>query len=64
MICSVLGVGDADGAIDLAGATGLLAVGADEGAGVWPNAVAASKNEMAVAAARFNIAFIVSCLPH
>ena len=60
MICSVPGVGDVDGATDLTGAAGLLAVGTDDGAGLWPNAFAANKNEMAVAAARFNIALIVS----
>ncbi len=60
MICSGPGVGDGDGATDLPGAAGLLAVGADDGAGFWPKAWAASKNEMAVAAARFNIVFIVS----
>ena len=63
MICSGPGVGDADGATDLPGAAGLLAVGADDGAGFWPKACATSKNEMAVAAARFNIAFIVSWSP-
>jgi hypothetical protein len=63
MIWSGPGVGDGEGVTDLAGATGLLAVGADDGAGLWPNAFAASKNEMAVAALRFNIAFIVSWLP-
>ena len=59
MICSVPGVGDAEGATDLFGA-GLLAAGTDDGAGLWPNALAANKNEMVVAAARFNIALIVS----
>lgn len=63
MICSVPGVGDADGVIDFTGGAGLVAVGVDDGAGLWPNTFAASKNEMAVAAARFNIAFIVSCSP-
>src|SRR5437773_12541500 len=63
MICSGPGVGDADGATDLPGAAGLLAVGADHGAGFWPKACAASRNEMAVAAARFNIALIVSWSP-
>jgi hypothetical protein len=63
MICSRPGVADGDGATDLAGVAGLLAVGADDGAGFWPKACAASKNEMAVAAARFNIAFIVSWSP-
>ena len=63
MICSVPGVGDVDGATDLTGAAGLLAVGTDDGAGLWPNPFAASKSEMAVAAARFNIALIVSCSP-
>src|SRR2546423_15401567 len=61
MICSVPGVGDAEGATDLFGAAGLLVGGTNDGAGLWPNAFAANKNEMAVAAARFNIAFIVSC---
>jgi hypothetical protein len=63
MICSVPGDGDVDGATDLPGAAGLLAVGADDGAGLWPNAFVASKSEMAVAAARFNISLIVSCSP-
>jgi len=63
MICSGPGVGDGDGATDLPGAAEPLAVGTDDGAGLWPKACAASKNEMAVAAARFNIAFIVSCSP-
>ncbi len=60
MICPVPGVGDADGATDLPGA-GFLAVDTGDGAGLWPNAFAASKSERAVTAARFNIAFIVSC---
>jgi hypothetical protein len=38
----------------------LFAVGAEVGAGVWPNKFAANKNEMAVAAVQFNIALIVS----
>jgi len=53
-----------DGATDLPGAAGLLAVGADDGAGVLAERrVLRVKNEMAVAAARFNIVFIVSWSP-
>ena len=63
IICSVLGVPDADGAGDLAAATELFAVGADDGAGVWPNKFAARKNAMAVVAVQFNIALIVSWSP-
>lgn len=63
IICSVLGVADADGAGDLAAATELFAVGADDGAGVWPNEFAARKNAMAVVAVQFNIALIVSWSP-
>ena len=60
MIWSGPGVGDAEGVTDLTGAAGLLAVGTEDGAGLWPNAVAASKNEMAVAALRFNIALLLA----
>jgi hypothetical protein len=63
MICSVPGVGEADGVTDLTGTAGLLAVGTDDGAGLWPKAFAANKSEMAVTTARFNIAFIVSWSP-
>jgi hypothetical protein len=64
MSCSVPGVADADGAAgDLDTDAELFAVGAEAGAGVWPNKLAASKNEMAIAAFQFNIAFIVSWSP-
>ena len=63
IICSVLAVADADGAGDLAAATELFAVGADDGAGVWPSKFAARKNAMAVVAVQFNIALIVSWSP-
>ena len=56
-------LGVADGAGDFVADIGLLAVGAEEGAGVWPSKLAASKNEMAVVAVQFNIAFIVSWSP-
>src|SRR5713226_6384839 len=59
IICSVLGVADADGAGDLAAATELF----DDGAGVWPNKFAARKNAMAVVAVQFNITLIVSWSP-
>ena len=60
IICSVLGVADGDGAGDLAAEAELFAVGAEDGAGVWPNKFIANKSEMAVLAVQFNIAFIVS----
>jgi hypothetical protein len=63
IICSVLGVADADGAGDFAAEAELFAVGAEDGAGVCPNKFAASKNAMAVVAVQFNIAFIVSWSP-
>src|SRR5258707_1229815 len=65
IICSVLGVGEAEaeGAGDLAAAEP-FAVGAEDGAGVWPNKFVASKNEIAVVAALFNIGLIVSWSPH
>ena len=57
MISCVPGVavGDGDGAAVDFGA-GLFAGGAPDGAGVWPSKFAANKNEMAIAAARLNIA--------
>ncbi len=63
MICSVPGVADGAGGGDFAAAAELFAVGADDGAGVWPDRVAAIKNEMAAVAVRFNIAVIVSRSP-
>src|SRR5467141_3357735 len=58
IICSVLGVGEADGAGDLAAAAEPFAVGAEEGAGVWPNKFVASRSVIAVVAVQFNIALI------
>jgi len=65
IICSVLGVADAEaeGAGDLVAAAEPFAVGAEDGAGVWPNKFVASKSVMAVVAALFNIALIVSWSP-
>src|ERR1700720_3821374 len=56
IFCFVAG----DGAGDLAAEAELFAVGAEDGAGVWPNKFIANKSEMAVLAVQFNIAFIVS----
>jgi len=57
MISCVPGVAVGDGddvAVDFG--AGFFAVGAPDGAGVWPGKFAANKNEMAIAAARLNIA--------
>ena len=61
----MLGVvdGEAEGAGDFVADAELFAVGAEAGAGVWPNKFAASKNELTVVAVQFNIAFIVSWSP-
>src|SRR6185503_1116519 len=57
MSCSTPGVADADGKGEGDAAFG------EDGVGLWPNKLAATKIEMTVRAARFNIALIVSRSP-
>src|SRR5262249_11876251 len=55
------GVGDTDGVTDLL--AGVFAVGAPDGAGDWASRLVMNKNEITVAAPRFNIGTIVSWSP-
>src|ERR1700739_2655944 len=61
MICSVVGVADAngDGAGDLAAAE-LFDVGADEGTGLWPDSCVANKIAIVVTARQFHITSLLA----
>ena len=62
MICSVVGAadGDGDGVADLFAVTGLLVVGADEGAGICPYSSVAIKIAIVVSAAQFHITSLLA----